>query len=376
MTKQTTDAPQVLVGMSGGVDSSAAALLLLQSGWRCAGVTLRLFTGEDEAPDGARTCCSLADVEDARAVARRLGFRHYVFNFSELFERAVIEPFVRGYCAGETPNPCTDCNRYIKFSALYQRAQLMGCTHIATGHYARVTPAANGHVLLQTARDAAKDQSYLLCGVPREALAHTLFPLGELTKPEVRALAEENGLCNAHKRDSQEICFVPDGDYAGFIERRTGTVCPPGVILDTAGRAVGQHAGYLRYTPGQRRGLGIAAPRPLYVCGIDAAANTVIVGEKESLYTDTVFAGTLNWLACDGLGGAPVHLQAKVRYRQPAQPCTAWQTGLDTLCVRFDTPQRAPAPGQTLALYDGDTVVGGGILRAPGNMPQAQQTTR
>ena len=308
--EQATGARRAAVAMSGGVDSSVAALLLAQAGWACTGVTLRLYAGADAAPDGARTCCSLEDVEDARAVARRLGIRHYTFNFTEAFERDVIGRFVQGYLAGETPNPCIDCNKHIKFSALLRRAQLMGCTHVATGHYARIVRGANGRMLLQTGLDAGKDQSYMLYGMTQRELAHTLFPLGALTKAEVRALALENGFGNARKRDSQDICFVPDGDYAAFVERR----------------------------------------------------NTVTVAGAGALYTDTVDARELNWIACDALGERPVRLLAKLRYRQPARRATAWQTGPDTLRVRFDEPQRAPAPGQALVLYDGGTVVGGGVL--------------
>lgn len=238
----------------------------------------------------------------------------------------------------------------------------MGCTHVATGHYARIVRGANGRMLLQTGLDAGKDQSYMLYGMTQRELAHTLFPLGALTKAEVRALALENGFGNARKRDSQDICFVPDGDYAAFVERHTGCPCPPGDILDEAGRVVGRHRGYIRYTVGQRRGLGIAAPQPLYVRGVCPARNTVTVAGAGALYTDTVDARELNWIACDALGERPVRLLAKLRYRQPARRATAWQTGPDTLRVRFDEPQRAPAPGQALVLYDGGTVVGGGVL--------------
>ena len=347
---------RVLVAMSGGVDSSAAALLLQQQGYACDGAMLKLYSGEVEG-----TCCSADDADDARSVAYRLGMKFYVFNETERFSRDVMDHFVAEYCAGHTPNPCIDCNKHIKFSALLRRAQLMGCTHVATGHYARIVRGANGRMLLQTGLDAGKDQSYMLYGMTQRELAHTLFPLGALTKAEVRALALENGFGNARKRDSQDICFVPDGDYAAFVERHTGCPCPPGDILDEAGRVVGRHRGYIRYTVGQRRGLGIAAPQPLYVRGVCPARNTVTVAGAGALYTDTVDARELNWIACDALGERPVRLLAKLRYRQPARRATAWQTGPDTLRVRFE-PQRAPAPGQALVLYDGGTVVGGGVL--------------
>lgn len=355
-------AEKVLVAMSGGVDSSVAAYLLQQQGYACIGVTMRLYENETAGIPRGHTCCSLDDVEDARAVAYDLGMPYYVLNFTEEFDKKVIRKFVQVYQNGGTPNPCIDCNRYLKFDHLLNRARELGCDYIATGHYVQRWQDENGRWGLRKNDDPGKDQSYVLYSLTQDQLAHTLFPLGGMHKDAVRAIAEEQGLCNARKHDSQDICFVPDGDYAAFVERHTGCPCPPGDILDEAGRVVGRHRGYIRYTVGQRRGLGIAAPQPLYVRGVCPARNTVTVAGAGALYTDTVDARELNWIACDALGERPVRLLAKLRYRQPARRATAWQTGPDTLRVRFDEPQRAPAPGQALVLYDGGTVVGGGVL--------------
>lgn len=355
-------AEKVLVAMSGGVDSSVAAYLLQQQGYACIGVTMRLYENETAGIPRGHTCCSLDDVEDARAVAYDLGMPYYVLNFTEEFDEKVIRKFVQVYQNGGTPNPCIDCNRYLKFDHLLNRARELGCNYISTGHYVQRWQDENGRWGLRKNDDPGKDQSYVLYSLTQDQLAHTLFPLGGMHKDAVRAIAEEQGLCNARKHDSQDICFVPDGDYAAFVERHTGCPCPPGDILDEAGRVVGRHRGYIRYTVGQRRGLGIAAPQPLYVRGVCPARNTVTVAGAGALYTDTVDARELNWIACDALGERPVRLLAKLRYRQPARRATAWQTGPDTLRVRFDEPQRAPAPGQALVLYDGGTVVGGGVL--------------
>ena len=359
--EQATGARRAAVAMSGGVDSSVAALLLAQAGWACTGVTLRLYAGADAAPDGARTCCSLEDVEDARAVARRLGIRHYTFNFTEAFERDVIGRFVQGYLAGETPNPCIDCNKHIKFSALLRRAQLMGCTHVATGHYARIVRGANGRMLLQTGLDAGKDQSYMLYGMTQRELAHTLFPLGALTKAEVRALALENGFGNARKRDSQDICFVPDGDYAAFIRRYAGKEFPPGAFVGTQGQVYGQHKGIIHYTVGQRKGLGLSFPQPMFVKELDVEKNRVVLAKAEELFSQEVIARDINLISVESIP-APLRVKARVRYRQKEQPATVVQTGPDELRVVFDQPQRAVTPGQSLVLYDGDTVVGGGKI--------------
>lgn len=359
--EQATGARRAAVAMSGGVDSSVAALLLAQAGWACTGVTLRLYAGADAAPDGARTCCSLEDVEDARAVARRLGIRHYTFNFTEAFERDVIGRFVQGYLAGETPNPCIDCNKHIKFSALLRRAQLMGCTHVATGHYARIVRGANGRMLLQTGLDAGKDQSYMLYGMTQRELAHTLFPLGALTKAEVRALALENGFGNARKRDSQDICFVPGGDYMEFLTRFGGVEPRPGDFVDASGKVLGRHRGLERYTAGQRRGLGVSADRPLYVTGKDLAANTVVLGDEVDLYSSVVWTESFNWVSLPPQAG-PLAVTAKTRYSQREAEAALYPEADGRARLEFVQPQRAVAPGQSLVAYLGEAVVGGGVI--------------
>jgi tRNA-specific 2-thiouridylase len=354
--------------MSGGVDSSVAAALLAAEGCDCAGVTLKLFRdGEDNAggraaPPRERSCCSLSDTEDARAVAHRLGIPFYVFNFTERFERQVMDRFAAGYLAGETPNPCIDCNRFIKFSALLERASALDYGLISTGHYVRAEfDEGGGRWLLRKGLDTDKDQSYVLYAMTQEQLARTRFPLGELTKPQVREIAAAHGFWNARKRDSQDICFVPGGDYGAFLERWTGRALPPGDFLTPDGCVLGRHKGTARYTLGQRKGLGLALPRPGYVCAICPAENTVTVGDEPLLFSRELEARDINLIACARLE-RPVRCRAKVRYRQAEQPAEAEQTGPDTLRLRFDQPQRAITPGQAVVLYDGDTVIGGGTI--------------
>ncbi len=356
---------RVLVAMSGGVDSSAAVILLLEQGYDCVGATMRLYDG-DEAQKSEKGCCSLADVEDARRAAYALGIGHYVFNYTEDFARDVMERFVCAYARGETPNPCIDCNRYLKFGRLLQRAEELDCGKIATGHYASVRfDAGSGRYLLRRGRDRAKDQSYVLWPLRQFALSRTVLPLGELTKAEVRALAEAHGLKNAWKKESQDICFVPDGDYGTFIERYTGKTYPAGDFLDADGNVLGRHRGVIRYTLGQRKGLGLALPAPLYVREIDPAANTVTLAPNDALFSKTLVARDVNLIAAERLTG-PVRVEAKVRYRQQEQKATAEQIGEDALRVTFDEPQRAVTKGQSVVLYDGETVVGGGIISEAG----------
>ncbi|MDR3312909.1 MAG: tRNA 2-thiouridine(34) synthase MnmA [Oscillospiraceae bacterium] len=356
-------AERIMIAMSGGVDSAAAAVLLLEQGCTCAGVNLRLFAGEadETAPPRERSCCSLSDVEDARCAAQHLGMPFYVFNFAQLFAQSVIRRFAEGYACGETPNPCIDCNRFIKFDALLQRAALLGYDAVATGHYARCEAAPGGRWLLRKGVDANKDQSYVLAFLTQAQLARVRFPLGELTKPQVRAIAAQKGLLNAEKRESQDICFVPDGDYGAFLARRSGQPLRPGDFVDPDGRPLGKHRGTACYTLGQRKGLGLALKSPGYVCAIRPAENTVVVGAEDLLFTRNLDARELNLIACDHLP-QPLRCKAKVRYRQEEQWATAEQTGETTLHLRFDAPQRAITPGQTVALYDGDCVVGAGVI--------------
>lgn len=353
---------RALIAMSGGVDSAVAAWLMKQAGWDCVGATMKLFYNEDAGVSREHSCCSLDDVEDARAVAFRMGIPHHVFNFSDTFRQQVIDRFTAAYLAGRTPNPCIDCNHYLKFDRLFRRAEELGCDAVVTGHYARVERAGEGW-LLKRALDADKDQSYVLYHLDQAHLARIRFPLGELTKPQVRAIAEAQGFVNAHKPDSQDICFVPDGDYARVIENYTGVTPAPGDFLDRKGRVLGRHRGIIHYTLGQRRGLGLSFDRPYYVTGIDPKANTVTLGPKEELFSPTAWVEDFHWISGEAPRG-PIRCQAKLRYRHPAQPCVLTPLPEGRVRLDFDQPQRAVTPGQSAVVYDGDTVLGGGEIQA------------
>ena len=358
---------KAIIAMSGGVDSSVAALLCQQEGFDCMGVTLALTNNEDRGIPQEKTCCSVDDVADARSVAFRLGMPFYVFNFKDAFRREVMDRFVQAYENGETPNPCVDCNRYIKFEKLMRRGEEIGYPYVATGHYARVEQdPQTGRWLLKKGLDPAKDQSYMLYSLTQWELSRLLLPLGGLTKERVRELAEEHGFINARKRDSQDICFVPDGDYAAFIRRweekkEDPKEFPPGEFVGTEGQVYGQHKGIIHYTVGQRKGLGLSFPQPMYVCKIDTEKNQVVLGKQEELFSREVTARDINLISQESID-IPMRVKARVRYRQMEQPATAIQTGPDELQVIFDEPQRAITPGQSLVLYDGETVVGGGKI--------------
>ena len=353
---------KALIAMSGGVDSSVAAFLTQQSGFDCIGVTMRLY---DNAPDesaDSSTCCSLEDVEDARSVARRLGMPFYAFNFKADFREKVIDKFVHCYECGMTPNPCIECNRHLKFDHLLRRGIELGCDFVVTGHYAQIRQDPNtGRYILYKAADLSKDQSYVLYSLTQDQLAHTHFPLGGLSKTEARAIAEKQGFINARKHDSQDICFVPDGDYVAFMQRYTGKDYPAGDFLDLNGNVVGKHQGAVRYTLGQRKGLGLAMGAPVYVCAKDMERNTVTVGPNEALYSTSLLANDWNWFPFAELT-QPLHITAKARYNQPPQPATVYPEENGTARVEFDSPQRALTPGQAVVLYDGDMVVGGGTI--------------
>ena len=354
---------KILIAMSGGVDSSVAAYLMQRQGCDCIGVTMRLFLNSDAGMEKGRTCCSLDDVEDARSVACRLGIPYYVFNFTEDFRRCVIEHFADSYRRGVTPNPCIDCNRYLKFDRLLQRAETLGCDCLVTGHYARIEQdTASGRWLLKRAADRSKDQTYFLYMLTQDQLAHTLFPLGGLHKTEVRQIAEAHGLVNARKHDSQDICFVPDGKYADFIERTVGNPSPVGPFLDQEGRVLGQHKGLIRYTKGQHKGLGLSTEEPLYVLEKDAQTNTIRLGPDSALWTTELTAERVNLISVPELT-APMRVTAKTRYSQREAAATV--EALPGGCIRvvFDEPQRAITPGQAVVLYDGECVVGGGTIR-------------
>ena len=353
---------KALIAMSGGVDSSVAAYLTQQAGFQCTGATMRLFDNSILGQDQESTCCSLDDVEDARSVARRLGFPFYVFNFKDDFEEKVIRKFIHCYECGATPNPCIDCNRYLKFDHLLRRGYELGCDVVVTGHYARIRQdETTGRYLLYKAADLSKDQSYVLYSLSQEQLAHTRFPLGEMTKAEARAIAEEQGFINARKHDSQDICFVPDGDYVAFMERYTGKKYTPGNYLDLQGNVVGRHKGAVSYTLGQRKGLNLAMGTPVYVCAKDMEKNTVTVGPNEALFSTTLRATDWNWFPFAELTD-PIRVSAKARYNQQPQPATVYPEENGMARVVFDQAQRALTPGQAVVLYDGEMVVGGGTI--------------
>ncbi len=353
---------KVMLAMSGGLDSSVA-LLLLKKDFDVVGVTLRLYDNDIEDVCGSKTCCSLRDVEDAKSVAAKFDTDHYTFNFTDLFETEVINRFTDGYFKGETPNPCIACNRYIKFSLMLDRANGLGCDYLATGHYARIEKdQSSGRFILKKALDLTKDQSYVLYNLNQQQLSKILFPMGEMIKKEARTLADENSLVNANKPDSQDICFVPDGKYTDFIEKHTGKKAIEGNFVDTKGNILGTHKGICHYTIGQRKGLGIAMGKPVYVVKINPEDNTVVLGDETELLTKTLIATDVNLIKVPTLD-KPVHLKAKTRYKQEEQPCTISSLENGDIFVEFDNPQRAVTPGQAVVFYDGDIVFGGGTIK-------------
>ena len=342
---------KTLIAMSGGVDSSVAAHLMQEKGFHCGGAIMQLWK---EVSTGA--------IADAQSVALRLGMDFHVLDASDQFRQQVVDYFVRSYEEGLTPNPCIQCNRHLKFSFFLDRALALGYDSIATGHYAVIRKdPVSGRYLLCKAVDHTKDQSYFLACLNQYQLSHAHFPLGELTKEQARMIAEAQGFVNAKKKDSQDICFVPDGDYVAFMKRYTGKDYPHGDYLDLEGKVVGQHCGAVCYTLGQRKGLGIAMGAPVYVCSKDMQANTVTVGPESALFATTLLASDWNWMPFETLS-QPMRVMAKARYRHIPQPATVYPEENGCARVVFDTPQRAMTPGQTVALYDGDVVVGGGII--------------
>lgn len=351
---------KVMIGMSGGVDSSVAASLLQKESFEVIGATMKLYNNEDIDFVSEKTCCSLDDVLDAKSVCARLGIRHYTLNMTDDFKKEVIERFISAYQNGFTPNPCIDCNRYMKFSKMLHKAQELDIDYVATGHYARIEKQGDRYIL-KKAVDLSKDQSYVLYSLKQEQLKVTKFPLGNYTKQQVREIAEENGFVNARKHESQDICFVPDGDYSKFIEYYTGKTYPCGDFVDMNGKRLGEHKGIIRYTIGQRRGLGLALPASMYVVEKDVDNNKVILGFNDDLFKKEVNVKNISFTACDGLD-KPERLSAKIRYNQKEQPATVTQTDENHFTIVFDEPQRAITKGQAAVLYDGDTVVGGGTI--------------
>ncbi|MBQ9161692.1 MAG: tRNA 2-thiouridine(34) synthase MnmA [Clostridia bacterium] len=341
---------KIFAAMSGGIDSSAVAWLLLEGGSDVSGVTMRLL--DDSTAD--------ADIRDAAALCHQLGINHSVYDMRDEFTRCVIDNFIAVYQDGGTPNPCIVCNKYLKFGALLDRAITEGADKIATGHYAQVERCGDRY-LLRRAADASKDQSYVLWMLSQHQLSKTVFPLGRFSKSEIRELAAERGFVTAHKSDSQDICFVRDGDYAGFIQRRTGKAPTLGDFIDTDGNILGRHKGIIHYTVGQRKGLGISFGQPMFVKEKDAATGRIVLSDNDSLFTKKVELNTLNLIACDRLDG-DIRAEVKIRYAHKAATATIIQTDKDTATVIFDEPQRAPARGQSAVFYDGDTVIGGGII--------------
>lgn len=348
--------------MSGGVDSSVAAYLLKEQGYDVIGVTMQIWQDQDvftQAQEGG--CCGLSAVDDARRVADRLEIPYYVMNFKADFQKAVIDYFVDEYEKGRTPNPCIACNRYVKWESLLQRSLEIGADYIATGHYARVEQLPNGRYAIRNSVTAKKDQTYALYNLTQEQLARTLMPVGAYTKDEIRKIAEEVGLLVAHKKDSQEICFVPDNDYAGFIKNSTGKTIPKGNFVLADGKVIGEHQGIIHYTIGQRKGLNLSMGHPVFVTKIRPDSNEVVIGENEDLFVNTLICDRVNFMAMEGLDGE-VRLKAKIRYNHPGAECVISPAEDGKVRVTFDQPQRAITPGQAVVFYQGEYVAGGGII--------------
>lgn len=348
--------------MSGGVDSSVAAWLLKEQGYEVIGVTMQIWQDEEEEVlEENGGCCGLSAVEDARRTAQLLEIPHYVMNFKADFKRFVIDYFVSEYLEGRTPNPCIACNRYVKWEALLNRSLEIGADYIATGHYARIRQLENGRFCLTRSVTAAKDQTYALYNLTQNQLSHTLMPVGSYSKEEIRRMADQIGLSVADKPDSQEICFVPDQDYAGFIERTTGAPSQTGNFVQADGTILGQHKGIIHYTIGQRRGLGLPMGRRVVVTEIRPETNEVVIGEQEDVWTDHLLADRLNWMSVPDLTEER-SASAKIRYNHTGTPCTLQKTASDQIRVQFHEPVRAVTPGQAVVFYDGDCVLGGGTI--------------
>ena len=349
---------KAMIALSGGVDSSVAAKLIKEQGYDCIGVTMRL----NSSCSGDASCLSDQNIIDAKNIAEGLGMPYYLFDFEADFEKEVISRFISAYENGFTPNPCIDCNRYMKFEKLYQSGREKGYDYIVTGHYAKIEYNENTcRYVLKKAKDALKDQSYVLYSLTQEQLSHTLFPLGNFTKAEIREMALSSGFFNAEKKDSQDICFVPDGDYAAFIQNYTGKKYPEGDYIDISGKVLGKHKGIINYTIGQRRGLGVALGKYMYVISKNAENNTVILGDETELFYKNVIVKDINLISVSEIT-RPIRAKVKLRYKHTEQPATIVPNSDRTVTVCFDEPQRAPSAGQSAVFYDEDTVIGGGII--------------
>jgi len=353
---------KVVIGMSGGVDSSVAAHLLKKQGYDVIGVTMQIWQDEDSCSlEENGGCCGLSAVEDARRVASQLDIPYYVMNFKNEFRENVMDYFVQDYLVGKTPNPCIACNRYVKWESLLKRSLDIGADFIATGHYARVVQLPNGRYALKKSATAAKDQTYALYNLTQHQLSHTLMPVGEYTKDQIREIADEIGLLVANKPDSQEICFIPDNNYAGFIEETTGIAPKPGNFVDMDGNVIGKHKGIIHYTIGQRKGLNLSLGKPAFVVEIRPETNEVVIGDNQDVFYDTLYADNLNFMSIPDLDGK-LEVVGKIRYSHQGSECVIEKVDNDILKCTFKEPVRAITPGQAVVFYDGDIVVGGGTI--------------
>ena len=349
---------KVTVAMSGGIDSAVAALLIKEQGYITSGATMKLC----ERLDADGNDLPMSDIQDAKAICDSLCIEHKVYDLTTEFNSAVIKNFIDTYLDGRTPNPCIVCNKLLKFGKLLELEKDLGADYVATGHYANIQRDVNGRYLLKKAADSRKDQTYMLWSLSQDQLSHSLFPLGSLTKAEIREIGAKNGFVNAHKSDSQDICFIPDGDYASFIEREIGEKYPAGKYIDEDGNILGEHKGMIHYTIGQRKGLGISMNKHIFVIKKDAQSNTVTLADEAKLFTSKVVIRNINLIPFDRLD-SKMRVEAKIRYSQSQSPAIAEQTAENEITLTFSTPQRAPAPGQSAVLYDGEYVVGGGIIQ-------------